>query len=495
MAKSRVTVLFGDIKGYTSICQRVDATALRGLLDEFFDISSQVIDGQLGVINKILGDGLIAFFTGEEQALRAVRAAVAIQKKARELRPKWQAAGDKADLRLRIGVATGIVTAGERKLRGHTEYSLDGEAVTLAARLQEKANPGGILISRESYEDVRESFTCGEMKGLELKGYDDSQTAYSVKGGELLDKRRPDAAVAGRRETDTSGERSNTRRHQRREKEMEIHYNLGGYSLTGRTVDISAGGLFMDTDALAPVGTDLVIYTKMPTAYGTFPIEIQGKVVRIPSGDSYRGFGVEFCGVRADEAETTNQLTREIFGINGWTDEVPAEETGEEDDQEWGFSPSPLFSGSPLPLSYDELGTGTPEDLVRRLTHEIKRARRYGTEFALVALKIHSLEDLPNTKAVSDVIRDVDTGFRMAVRNTDDITYFRDGVFLLLAPETMLDRAVTLARRVVGKVHQRVEALPGRLNAVELRTGVAAFDRETAPSARGAIAAAIGHCS
>jgi class 3 adenylate cyclase len=135
-----------------------------------------VIDGQFGVINKILGDGLIAFFTGEEQALRAVRAAVAIQKKARELRPKWQAAGDKADLRLRIGVATGIVSAGERKLRGHTEYSLDGEAVTLAARLQEKANAGGILISRESYEDVRESFTCGEMKGLELKGYDDSRT-------------------------------------------------------------------------------------------------------------------------------------------------------------------------------------------------------------------------------------------------------------------------------------------------------------------------------
>ena len=251
----------------------------------------------------------------------------------------------------------------------------------------------------------------------------------------------------------------------------------------------------MDTDALAPVGTDLVIYTKMPTAHGTFPIEIQGKVVRIGNGGTYSGFGVEFNGVRADEAETTNELTREIFGINAGTDAMPAEEASGEDDQEWGFSPNPLFAGSALPMSYDELGTGTPDDLVRRLSHEIKRSRRYGTEFALVALKIHNLEDLPSTKAVSDVIRDVDTGFRMAVRNTDDITYFNDGVFLLLAPETMLDRAVTLARRVVEKVHQRVEALPGRLNAVELRTGVASFDRETASSARGAIAVALGRCN
>jgi class 3 adenylate cyclase len=492
MKNSRVTVLFGDIKGYTAICQRVDPTALRGLLDELFDISSQVIDGQLGIINKILGDGLIAFFTGEDQAVRAVRAAVTIQEKARQLRPKWQAAADNADLRLRIGIATGIVSAGERKLLGHTEYSLDGEAVTLAARLQEKANPGGVLMSRESYEDVRNNFTCCEMKGLELKGYDDALTAYRVEGGERSEKEKQ--AAAGRRKADVPDGRDYTRRHQRREKEMEIRYNLGGYSLSGRTVNISAGGLFMDTDALAPVGTDLVLYTKIPTSYGTFPIEIQGRIVRIADGGSYRGVGVEFCGVRADETETTNQLTREIFGINGGTDTLSAEEAGMEDDQEWGFSPHPLFSGSALPLSYDELGTGTPEDLVSRLTHEIKRARRYGTEFALVALKVHSLEDLPSREAVSEVIRDVDAGFRMAVRNTDDIAYYRDGVFLLLAPETMLDRAVTLARRVVEKVHQRVEALPGKLNTVELRTGVASFDGETASNARSVIATAVGRC-
>jgi class 3 adenylate cyclase len=492
MKNSRVTVLFGDIKGYTSISQRADAVALRGLLDELFDISSQVIDGQLGIINKILGDGLIAFFTGEDQAVRAVRAAVTIQEKARQLRPRWQAVADNADLRLRVGIATGMVSAGERKLRGHTEYSLDGEAVTLAARLQEKANPGGVLISSESYEDVRNNFTCSEMKGLELKGYDDALTAYRIESGERSEKGKK--AADGRWETDAPDGKNNTRRHQRREKEMEIRYNLGGYSLMGRTVNISAGGLFMDTDALAPVGTDLVLYTKMPTAYGTFPIEIQGKIVRIANGGSYRGVGVEFSGVRADETETTNQLTREIFGINGSLDAVSAEEAGGEDNQEWGFSPYPLFSGSALTLSYDELGTGTPDDLVSRLTHEIKRARRYGTEFALVALKVHNLEDLPSREAVSEVIRDVDAGFRMAVRNTDDITYYRDGVFLLLAPETMLDRAVTLARRVVEEVHQRVEALPGRLNAVELRTGVASFDGETASSARGAIAVAIGRC-
>lgn len=95
---------------------------------------------------------------------------------------------------------------------------------------------------------------------------------------------------------------------------MEIRYNVGGYSLTGRSVNISAGGLFMDTDALAPVGTELVIYTKMPTAFGTFPIEIRGKIVRIANGGSYRGVGIAFQGVHTDETETTNQLVREIFG-------------------------------------------------------------------------------------------------------------------------------------------------------------------------------------
>jgi GGDEF domain-containing protein len=275
---------------------------------------------------------------------------------------------------------------------------------------------------------------------------------------------------------------------------MEIRYNVGGYSLTGRSVNISAGGLFMNTDALAPVGTELIIYTKMPTAFGTFPIEIRGKIVRIANGGSYRGVGVAFQGVHTDETETTNQLAREIFGIKESADATAADEPGLDDGAEWAFPPEPIFAGAALPIRYEELGTGTPEDLVGRLSHEIKRARRYGTEFSLVAVRICNLEDVADRAAITEVIRDVDQGFRQAVRNTDDITYLEEGVFLLLAPETMLDRAVTLSRRVVERIHQRVETLPGRLNSVFLRTGVCSFDGESAATPRGAIAAALGRC-
>lgn len=494
MEQIETTVLFGDIKGYTQICKRLDSTVLRGLLDELFDVTSRTIDSQVGIINKVLGDGIMAFFRDGDHEERAVAAALSIQENADRLRPKWQAAGADIDLRIRIGIATGVVSAGERRLKGHVEYSLDGEAVTLAARLQEKAPPGGILISRETCQKVSGSLVCEKIPDLELRGYDDVRTAWLVaREGGLSAEVVP--AVERRRRTDSGDDPPDGRLHPRRDLHVEIRCDVGRSALSGRTVNVSAGGLFMESDARAPVGSEIVIHTRMPTAFGTFPIDIRGKIVRIADGGFSQGLGVEFLGAETEERGTTSEIARAVFGIVDAPDPELIEEFFPDDEGKTVFHPSPVFCGKSLPLAYDELGTGTPEDLTRRIAHEIKRARRYGTEFALVAVKIHNLDLLPDRKAVGAVIRDVDIGFRAAVRNTDDITYLEDGVFLLLAPETMLDRAVTLARRVVENVHKRIESLPGGLNNVYLRTGVASFDGETAPTPGAAMTATLERCN
>src|SRR5579859_1457109 len=185
--RKTVTVLFCDVTGSTELGERLDPEALRALLAGYFDRMKTIVERHGGTVEKFIGDAVMAVFgvpvLHEDDALRAVRAA----EEMRDALPELGIEG-------RIGIATGeVVTGTEERLA-------TGDAVNVAARLEQAAHPGEILIGEETLRLVRDAVEVEALAPLSLKGKTDPVTAYrlvSVHGGEAF-VRRLDTPMVGR---------------------------------------------------------------------------------------------------------------------------------------------------------------------------------------------------------------------------------------------------------------------------------------------------------
>ncbi len=150
-------MLFCDVVGSTALGESVDPEALQGLLARYFERMKAIVESHGGTVEKFIGDAVMAVFgvpvVHEDDALRACRAAVEM----REALPELGVEG-------RIGVNTGEVLAGTE------ERLATGDAVNVAARLEQAAQPGEVLIGRETYVLVAPAVEVGEERSLELKG-------------------------------------------------------------------------------------------------------------------------------------------------------------------------------------------------------------------------------------------------------------------------------------------------------------------------------------
>jgi class 3 adenylate cyclase len=151
-----VTVLFCDVVGSTALGESVDPEALRALLGRYFDEMKVIVERHGGTVEKFIGDAVMAVFgvpqLHEDDALRAVRAAV-------EMRDALPELGVQA----RIGINTGEVVVGT------SERLATGDAVNVAARLEQSAAPGEVLLGPETAQLVRDAVEAEELR-LELKG-------------------------------------------------------------------------------------------------------------------------------------------------------------------------------------------------------------------------------------------------------------------------------------------------------------------------------------
>ncbi|MBA3412494.1 MAG: AAA family ATPase [Actinobacteria bacterium] len=154
--RKTVTVVFCDLTGSTALGERLDPETVRATMRRYFEDSRGILERHGGTVEKFIGDAVMAVFgvpqAHEDDALRAVRAAV-------ELRAAVATIGLKA----RIGVNTGEVVAGEG------DALVTGDAVNVAARLEQNAEPGEILIGQETQQLVRDAVQV-EAVELELKG-------------------------------------------------------------------------------------------------------------------------------------------------------------------------------------------------------------------------------------------------------------------------------------------------------------------------------------
>jgi len=185
--RKTVTVLFCDVTGSTQLGERLDPEALRALLSRYFERMSAIVERHGGTVEKFIGDAVMAVFgvpvVHEDDALRALRAAV-----------EMRAAFPELGIQGRIGVTTGeVVTGTEERLA-------TGDAVNVAARLEQAAQPGEILVGEETLRLTRDAAEVEAVEPLSLKGKSEPVPAYRLVSvvGDVGVARRQEGTMVGR---------------------------------------------------------------------------------------------------------------------------------------------------------------------------------------------------------------------------------------------------------------------------------------------------------
>jgi class 3 adenylate cyclase/tetratricopeptide (TPR) repeat protein len=194
-----VTVLFADVVGFTALAEGRDPEQVKRLVDAAFELLVRDVESYGGVVDKLLGDGIVALFGApvahEDDADRAVLAGITMQRTLATFRDEHPA----DDLRMRVGINTGEVLVGT--LAG-TDYTAMGDVVNTAARLQTIAPADGVLVGAETKSLCSPAIRFQEVDPIQLRGRVGATTAWQVVA---VDRARPrrrwasDVSFVGRR--------------------------------------------------------------------------------------------------------------------------------------------------------------------------------------------------------------------------------------------------------------------------------------------------------
>jgi len=180
--RREVTVVFLDLRGFTSFAETSEPEEVMGVLREYHAEMGGLILEHEGTLERFTGDGMMIFFNDPvpvpDAPQRAVRMAVAMRERVEELLVKWRKRG--YDLDFGVGVAQGYATIGAIGFEGRLDYGAIGTVTNLAARLCGEAKPGQILISQRVYGAVEGAVEVEELGGLTLKGFSKPVPAFNV---------------------------------------------------------------------------------------------------------------------------------------------------------------------------------------------------------------------------------------------------------------------------------------------------------------------------
>jgi adenylate cyclase len=179
-----VTVLFADIVGFTSMAEKMTPSAVSLLLNDYLSRMTEVIFKYEGTLDKYIGDAIMAVFGAPldmaDHPCRAIRAALEMRERLEE----WNAERREGPLvRFRIGINSGKVVAGEVGSENKKEYTVLGDTVNTASRLESSvAKPMTIVIGENTFVTAREEFECRPLGPIMLKGKENEVAAFEVVG-------------------------------------------------------------------------------------------------------------------------------------------------------------------------------------------------------------------------------------------------------------------------------------------------------------------------
>jgi len=219
-----VTVLFSDIRGFTTISERLAPEQVDEMLREYLSVMTEVIFRHGGTVDKYMGDGIMALYNAPredpEHALNAIRTALEFQERAIPFSARWQAKLG-VQIRCGVGINSGEAIVGSLGSRQRNEYTAIGDPVNLAARLESVTKDYGvpIIISEYTFEYVKGRFPTRELDTVTVKGKSQPVKIYGVMP-------------------------SSMRRHPRAALDVAVQLSApDGRTCRARTLDISEGGL------------------------------------------------------------------------------------------------------------------------------------------------------------------------------------------------------------------------------------------------------------
>ena len=187
--RRELTVFFSDIASFTTISEQFTnkPEGLVDLLNEYLDEMTAIILKHGGTLDKYEGDAIMAFWGApipqKDHALRTCLAGLEMQKRLAQLRPQWKKAG-KPGLDVRIGINTGIMIVGNMGGRDRFDYTVIGDSVNLASRLEgaNKQYGSNIMISDFTYQHVKSSVTVRELDLIQVKGKTEPVKVWELMG-------------------------------------------------------------------------------------------------------------------------------------------------------------------------------------------------------------------------------------------------------------------------------------------------------------------------
>ncbi|WP_053234630.1 adenylate/guanylate cyclase domain-containing protein [Sandaracinus amylolyticus] len=181
----RTTVLFSDIRGFTSMSESESPQLIVDMLNEYFELMVEVIFKYEGTLDKFVGDEVMALFGAPvghpDDATRAVRTAIEMMDVLNELNRLRIGRGE-PEIKIGIGINTGEVVAGYLGSSKALEYTVIGDTVNTGARLCSLAKAGEIIISHNTFEEIGDQFECVELPATNVKGKSQALKIYNVVG-------------------------------------------------------------------------------------------------------------------------------------------------------------------------------------------------------------------------------------------------------------------------------------------------------------------------
>ena len=181
--RQEITSLFADIRGFTDFTQLVEPDILVDILNQYLAIGAEAVLVEEGTLDKFMGDAVMAFFNAplpqKDHVMRAVRSGLWIQQEVEKLHAHISAPHQ---LTYGVGIAVGEAVVGNVGTSKRLDYTAIGSSVNLAARLQDEAAPGQILISPSTYERVADQVDARPLSPIRVKGFSQPIRIYELLG-------------------------------------------------------------------------------------------------------------------------------------------------------------------------------------------------------------------------------------------------------------------------------------------------------------------------
>jgi len=301
-----ITILLSDIRGFSEIAENHAPRDVVSLLNRYFDCMGEIITHYGGHIDKLMGDSILALFGMPEPKAddveRAIACAVEMQIAMTALNARSEALGMPA-LFMGIALNTGSVVVGELGSKHYNEYTVIGDSVNLASRIEAHCLRGQILISEYTYKLAREFADVGEPNTVEVKGARKAVNLY-----ELFGTSRPSKLEVPRREG---------RKSPRIQVSMPVVFQrLNGKIVLddkyeGEVIDISYNGLLVSTSIQLPKSSEIKMSLSLDL-FGERTTDVYARIIRSEaSGDRYRS-NMEFTTIGSEGLQTIKQFVDQL---------------------------------------------------------------------------------------------------------------------------------------------------------------------------------------